>query len=486
VTAATRQRDSIQVIFVMTSAFAHNLRIRVPKWIISWSLLIADIFAGGCAFYLVIYPLHSGPESLVFPMVENFILITLIWSSLFFILGLYKATSEVSRFGEIQHATVGSFSCIVLLIFLDAVNILPLPYKPGIILNYWFVFILCFSVVRFSARSIQKAMIRKGIGLEKMIIVGHNPRGKKVAADVEKHPDFGYDLIGFVHIDGEEELDPGNGSLLGHDNNLKDIIIQHQIAHVVLAPNRSDHTKLMSLLTRANGAPTAIKIVPDLYEAISGMARTQQLYGLPLIRVNPELNTLYNRHGKRLLDLLIAVPAFILLLPFWALISLAIKIGSKGSILYKQERIGWKQRPFTIYKFRSMVQDAETDTGPVWASKDDSRITSVGRWLRRFRLDEIPQLINVIKGDMSLIGPRPERPSIIERLIQEYPFYYRRHSVRPGITGWAQIKHPYDQRIEDVREKLKYDFFYIESLTFNLDIKIILNTVWVMLSGKGR
>jgi lipopolysaccharide/colanic/teichoic acid biosynthesis glycosyltransferase len=116
----------------------------------------------------------------------------------------------------------------------------------------------------------------------------------------------------------------------------------------------------------------------------------------------------------------------------------------------------------------------------------DNRITTVGRWLRRFRFDEIPQLINVIKGEMSLVGPRPERPSIIERLILEYPFYYRRHSVRPGITGWAQIKHPYDQRIEDVREKLKYDFFYIESLTLNLDIKILLNTAWVMLSGKGR
>lgn len=453
---------------------------------ISWALLISDTFAGAFAFYLVLLSAQPGHDLQISTAVESFILITVIWACLFFIFGLYKATSDVSRFGEIQTATVASFSCIVFLIFLNAVKILSIPYEPSMVLNYWLLFILCFSIVRFATRSFQKAMIRKGIGLEKMIIVGCNPRGSKIAKDVQKHPDFGYDLVGFVQILEEEEHQIEYGNILGTEADLKNIIIENKIAHVVLAPQRSDHTRLISLLTQANGAATAIKIVPDLYEAISGMARTQQLYGLPLIQVNLELNTLYNRHGKRLLDLLIAIPAFILFIPFWAVIGLAIRLDSKGSILYKQLRVGRKQKQFTIYKFRSMVQDAETDTGPVWATEDDHRITPVGRWLRRFRMDEIPQLINVIKGEMSLIGPRPERPSIIERLIQEYPFYYRRHSVRPGITGWAQIKHPYDQRIEDVREKLKYDFFYIESLTLNLDIKILLNTAWVMLSGKGR
>ena len=469
----------------MTSEFVHSLRIRVPKWIISWAFLISDTIAGILAFYIVFLP--ASQELQLDPMfvVGIFVVITVAWACLFFILGLYKATSDVSRFGEIQRAIIASFSCIVLMIFLQAVQIVTLPYEPAVVLNYWLFFILCFSLVRFSSRSLQKAMIRKGIGLEKMIIVGHNPRGEKVARDIEKHPDFGYDLVGFVQIKEEENTDEF-GNVLGTDADLKNIIVKNQIAHVVLAPEKSDHFRLMSLLTQANGVPTSIKIVPDLYEAISGMARTQQLYGIPLIQVNPELETLYNRHGKRLLDLLMAIPAFLLFLPAWVGISMAIAFDSKGTILYKQVRVGKKQKLFTIYKFRSMVQDAETETGPVWAMEGDNRITTVGRWLRRFRFDEIPQLINVIKGEMSLVGPRPERPSIIERLILEYPFYYRRHSVRPGITGWAQIKHPYDQRIEDVREKLKYDFFYIESLTLNLDIKILLNTAWVMLSGKGR
>ena len=133
-----------------------------------------------------------------------------------------------------------------------------------------------------------------------------------------------------------------------------------------------------------------------------------------------------------------------------------------------------------------MKYDAEMETGPIWATDADPRITRVGGWLRRFRLDEIPQLLNVIKGEMSIIGPRPERPFFMEKLMQEFPFYYRRHKIRPGITGWAQIKQPYDRDINDVRKKLKYDFYYIENLSFSLDMKILANTAWVMLSGKGR
>ena len=170
----------------MTSEFVHSLRIRVPKWIISWAFLISDTIAGILAFYIVFLP--ASQELQLDPMfvVGIFVVITVAWACLFFILGLYKATSDVSRFGEIQRAIIASFSCIVLMIFLQAVQIVTLPYEPAVVLNYWLFFILCFSLVRFSSRSLQKAMIRKGIGLEKMIIVGHNPRGEKVARDIEK------------------------------------------------------------------------------------------------------------------------------------------------------------------------------------------------------------------------------------------------------------------------------------------------------------
>ena len=223
-----------------------------------------------------------------------------------------------------------------------------------------------------------------------------------------------------------------------------------------------------------------------MYEVISGLAKTEELYGLPLVEINPEILTIQQRFAKRLVDIVLAtlvvVPAF----PVWLLVALAIKIESRGPVFYRQERIGQNGKRFTINKFRSMVHDAETVTGPVWAEAEDPRITKVGRFLRWFRLDEVPQFINVLAGDMSVVGPRPERPFFVQKLVEQFPFYYRRHRIRPGITGWAQIKQSYDSSLSDVREKLKYDFFYIENISLSLDSLIMLRTVLVMLSGKGH
>ena len=189
---------------------------------------------------------------------------------------------------------------------------------------------------------------------------------------------------------------------------------------------------------------------------------------------------------KRFMDLVLSVLFFVTGLPFYIIFGLLIKLDSKGPVLFKQIRAGLQNSSFLLYKFRSMGFHAEADTGPIWTVQNDPRITKVGRFLRRFRFDEFPQLLNVLKGEMSLVGPRPERPFFVEKLKQEYPFYMRRLKVRPGITGWAQIKHPYDEHLEDVREKLRYDFYYIENVGLWLDLKIIIRTVRVMLSGKGR
>ena len=189
---------------------------------------------------------------------------------------------------------------------------------------------------------------------------------------------------------------------------------------------------------------------------------------------------------KRFMDLVLSVLFFVTGLPFYIIFGLLIKLDSKGPVLFKQIRAGLQNSSFLLYKFRSMGFHAEADTGPIWTAQNDPRITKVGQFLRRFRFDEFPQLLNVLKGEMSLVGPRPERPFFVEKLKQEYPFYMRRLKVRPGITGWAQIKHPYDEHLEDVREKLRYDFYYIENVGLWLDLKIIIRTVRVMLSGKGR
>jgi len=195
---------------------------------------------------------------------------------------------------------------------------------------------------------------------------------------------------------------------------------------------------------------------------------------------------IYFKDIKRIVDLVLSLSFVVTGLPFYIIFGLLIKFNSKGPVLFKQIRTGLENNPFLLYKFRSMHLNAEADSGPVWTALDDSRITKVGRFLRRFRLDELPQLLNVIKGDMSLVGPRPERPYFVEKLMEEFPSYVRRMKVRPGITGWAQIKLPYDEHFDDVGEKLKYDSHYIENVSFWLDLKIIFKTIWVMMSGKGR
>jgi len=229
-----------------------------------------------------------------------------------------------------------------------------------------------------------------------------------------------------------------------------------------------------------------IKIVPDLYEILSGQARTSQIYGMPLIDIMPELMPEWERKLKRLLDIVVSIVILLLSLPIALLTAIAIKLDSEGPVFFTQERMGMNGKIFKMIKFRSMRKDAEKLTGPVWSQKNDSRVTRVGKLIRKLRIDEIPQFINVLKGDMSVVGPRPERPYFVEKLSQEIPYYKRRLKVRPGITGWAQVKHKYDESIEDVKIKLRYDLFYIENMSLRMDLKILFRTIFVVLFGKGH
>ena len=197
------------------------------------------------------------------------------------------------------------------------------------------------------------------------------------------------------------------------------------------------------------------------------------------------LNHFYARKVKVISDVVFAIVLLIIGLPLWFFIACVIKLDSKGPVFFKQVRLGKNNEKYTLIKFRTMIENAEIETGPVWTDKKDPRITFFGKWLRRFYLDEVPQLFNVLKGEMSIIGPRPERPYFAEQLVKKYPSYLDRLSVKPGLTGWAQINQSYDISIEDVGQKLKYDFYYIENLNFIFDLQIMIKTILVVLLGKG-
>ena len=372
-------------------------------------------------------------------------------------------------------------------IFLLGIDINLGPVKSQYIIRYWILFSLLTILNRWVIRSIQKFLLKKGFGQHNVIVIGSGKRSSFVTEKLLNHQQKLYRVLGYIKTDSEkDESENEISGFLGKEKDMKDIIAQNPISDIVIALDVMDHDHILKLISIINGSPISIKIVPDLYEVISGLARTEQISGLPLIEVNFQESKWSSSGMKRALDFLLSTITLIVFSPLFILIGIIIKINSKGPIIYSQKRLGYRGRSYNIYKFRSMVADAEEESGPVWTLDDDPRITSIGKILRKYRIDELPQFINVFLGQMNIIGPRPERPYFIEKLKEKFPLYERRFRVRPGITGWSQIKHPSDTKEEDVRQKLRYDFYYIENLSFNLDLKIFASTIAVVLSGRGR
>ena len=462
----------------------NQLLVRFPKWIVSWSLVTIDAFIG--YYVLISIIMDTSIISIDYSIFSIFIIIQIFWCFIFWATNLYNGDAEVSRFVETENLIKLTFFIMISGIFLLGIDISLGPVNAQYIIRYWILFSLLTILNRLFIRSIQKRLLKKGFGQHNVIIIGSGHRSNYVTDKLLGHRQKLYRVIGFIKTDNEDNNENKMQLSLGEEKDLKEIITKNPVSDIVIALDDMDHDHILQLISVINGAPVSIKIVPDLYEVISGLARTEQISGMPLIEVNFQESKWSSSGMKRLLDFILSLLAIIILFPISILIGLIIKLNSKGPIIYSQERSGYRGMPYKIYKFRSMVADAEDESGPVWTLDNDPRITSFGRFLRKYRIDELPQLINVFLGQMSLIGPRPERPYFIEKLKEKFPLYERRFRVRPGITGWSQIKHPSDLKEEDVRQKLRYDFYYIENLSFNLDLKILINTIVVVLSGRGR
>lgn len=417
------------------------------------------------------------------------VLICACWLLLFFFFGLYRLSPSHSRFDEVLEVfkvvTLG-----VLLAFVATFDQGDIRLTRLLIFFYW-LGLLCFTAGgRVLVRSFERQLLLRGIGRRKTLIVGSDARGMRLLHDLRLVPDSEFDIVGFVRAEGEEARDEVDGlPVLGRVGDLARLVFDRRIEVVLIALQSNSHEEILDIVAAAEGQPVSFSITPDLYDIVTGHVRTTQIYGVPLMELKPELMPVWEQSAKRLIDVSVAVAILALLSPLWAVIIAVIKLTSKGPVLFRQERVGVGGKPFTMYKFRSMRVDAEEKTGPVWVQGEDPRVTSIGKILRTLHLDEIPQCINFLRGDMSLVGPRPERPFFVDQFRQQIPLYMRRFNVKPGLLGWAQAKHEFDLDSKDfvgiARERLEYDLYYIENMSLKLDLKIMFQTVWFVLAGKS-
>ena len=427
----------------------------------------------------------SQPEFLL-PMFTLYIY----WFVIFLFVGMYKKWFAQSRFDELsllfKTTFFGVFIIFFLILYDDYTSEMPSSHRFFSFI-YWGILITLVSAGRLFVRTIQRRLLINGIGRKNAVIVGFNPKSFGLHKAVNRYRALGIDVVAYAAVLTKNLNKTHEGvEVKGNIKDLKRIIQQNDISEVLVGLERHEEDILYKVINYCEDAKVNIKIVPDLYEIVSGQARTHQIYGFPLIDLMPQLMPEWEKKLKRIFDIIISAIILIVTSPLLLLISAAIKLDTKGPIFYSQKRTGLDGKIFRVHKFRSMVQDAEKISGPVWSVKNDPRITRVGKILRILRFDEIPQMINVLKGEMSLVGPRPERPYFVEQLSKEIPLYKRRLSVRPGVTGWAQVKHKYDEDLEDVKTKVRYDLFYIENISLRMDMKILFRTVFTMIFGRGH
>jgi Undecaprenyl-phosphate glucose phosphotransferase len=390
--------------------------------------------------------------------------------------GLYEYRHERTKADEafvvVQGATLATLLLVASTFFVRP----SFSYSRWFVVLFWAVDIVAVFGVRLAIRDVVRALRRQGRFVRRALVVGAGPLGQEVVRRLRAHPEFGVRVIGYLddrlpvgeRVEGKE--------VLGGCEAVTQALTDYRIDQVFVALPLDAHHEVLKVLNAIEGALVDVRMVPDVLQFVTLRAAVEELEGLPVISLEQSPITGWSRLVKRAMDLGLASVGLVVLAPVMGLIALGIRLTSPGAIFYRQERMGLDGRSFQMFKFRSMPEHAEARTGPVWSRTRDSRPTPFGRFLRRSSLDELPQLWNVVKGDMSLVGPRPERPYFVQQFRTRIPQYMLRHKVKAGLTGWAQVNGLRGNT--DVQKRIEYDLYYIQNWSVALDVKILLLTLY--------
>ena len=396
----------------------------------------------------------------------------------------YHMVRAVSRMEELYAAfsavSVGALFSVAFSALLFKNTVFEVDYSRTIIVYAWVLTIALVTLGRWLHRGVRAQLHRRGIGRDRLLVVGTGDVAAVVIQKVHLSPRLGYELVGLVYSEY------GSGDVLGvppvgHSDDLERLVDEYDVDEVIIARPAASRDELLSLIGRCHRGKVSVKVFPDVFEIMAGEVSVDDLGGLPLLTVRDVALRGWRLSLKRSLDLVGSAIGLVFLSPVMLLVAALIKMESKGAAFFVQERVGLDGRPFSMFKFRSMQADA--GRRGKWTVKDDPRRTRLGRFIRRFSIDELPQLINVLLGDMSLVGPRPEQPEFVEWFQSRIPRYMERHREKAGITGWAQISGLRGDT--SIEERTKYDLWYVEHWSLWMDIRIILRTAFHVVAGRS-